>query len=127
MVAPIDTTSSANRHTQDSAQPRRRRAAAGPGSPASSGRLSERTLSLSDLSGLSELRLLAVVPRDSSGQVVLALDEPAAARSLSVSRRLLQQLRAAGQIPHVRLAGRVAYPVVALAQWLESEVKGGAR
>lgn len=52
---------------------------------------------------------------------IIALRGPAAAESISISERKLQELVKAGEIPHVRLDGCVLFPVRELADWLTSK------
>lgn len=44
-----------------------------------------------------------------------------AAAHLGISLRLLREQTAAGRIPHVRIGGRILYPVAALDEFLRSE------
>lgn len=44
-----------------------------------------------------------------------------AARALSISEATLDRHTKSGKIPHVRIGGRVLYPVTTLEQWAVSE------
>jgi len=52
----------------------------------------------------------------------LALNAKEAARSLSISERLLWTLTNQGKIPHMRLGKRVLYPVDLLRDWFNKQV-----
>ena len=57
----------------------------------------------------------------------LVLNAKQAARALGISERLLWTLMKAGEIPHVRIAQRVVFPVRKLEAWLAERTEGGAR
>jgi len=48
----------------------------------------------------------------------LLLNEHDAAKALSISPRLLEKLRKAGEVPFLRLGRRVAYSVETLKAWI---------
>jgi hypothetical protein len=59
---------------------------------------------------------------------VLAHRRADAARALSISIRMLDELTAAGTIPHIRIGARVVlYPISALEKWLADESRKEAR
>lgn len=49
----------------------------------------------------------------------LTLSEHEAAEALGISERTLLTMRQAGEVPHVKLRGRVLYTVSALQRWLD--------
>jgi len=53
----------------------------------------------------------------------LLVDERTAAKLLGVSQRTLFTLRSAGQIPHVKLRGRVLYSPPALSKMIEEKIR----
>jgi len=57
----------------------------------------------------------------------LVLTVPQAAKRLQISKSNAYSLVRAGELPHVRLRGRVLVPVRALDAWLESQSRGGRR
>lgn len=54
----------------------------------------------------------------------LLISEPKAAIKLSVCPRTMHNLRQDGEIPFVRLRGRVLYSPAALEKWIESKEEG---
>ena len=65
--------------------------------------------------------------KDKSGNVPrLALRPKEAAAALGIGERKLYELTKAGEIPHVRLGGRILYPVGLLTRWLEAWAVGPA-
>lgn len=59
---------------------------------------------------------------------VLALRPRDAARALGISERCLWSLTQRGEVPHVKIGGRlVLYPRAALIDWLESAAKQTAQ
>lgn len=73
---------------------------------------------------------LAPVPVDTvqrSDVSPLTLNAKQAARAIGISERLLWTLMKAGEIPHVRIAQRVVFPVRKLEAWLAERTEGGAR
>ncbi|HEY3243426.1 MAG TPA: helix-turn-helix domain-containing protein [Phycisphaerae bacterium] len=55
----------------------------------------------------------------------LALSAAEAARSLGIGQRLLWSMTNSKQIPHVRISGRIVYPVHLLKEWLAQRAEGG--
>lgn len=53
----------------------------------------------------------------------LALSAPEAAAALSISERTLRSETTAGRVPHVRIGGRIVYPVAELQQWLSRQAQ----
>jgi excisionase family DNA binding protein len=49
----------------------------------------------------------------------LALRIPEAAKALGISERKLSELTQAGEVPHVRVAGMVLFPVDRMRDWLK--------
>jgi len=63
--------------------------------------------------------MIPAPPPDSPAPEPLAVGRREAALMLGISERLLWTLTQEGQIPHVRIASRVLYPVAELRRWLE--------
>ena len=57
----------------------------------------------------------------SEGKLVLNAKETA--DKLGISTRLLWSETKAGNVPHVRIGGRVVYPVAELMSWLENQAE----
>lgn len=55
------------------------------------------------------------------------LDERRAAEFLGISARTLWARRREGAIPHIRLGGRVLYPLQQLREWMANKSQGGTR
>lgn len=55
----------------------------------------------------------------------LLLDPPQAAAALSISERKLWELKADGEIPHLKIGSLVRYPVDGLKAWIAAQSKGG--
>ena len=53
----------------------------------------------------------------------LAVSRPEAARRLGVSEWLVRQMVKAGELPVVRIRGRVMVPTRALAEWVEAHTQ----
>lgn len=56
----------------------------------------------------------------------LALRPCEAARAIGISERHLWAMTARGEVPHVRLGGRIVYPVAALEAWLDRAASGAS-
>ena len=50
-----------------------------------------------------------------------------AARRLKVSDRTLRKRVRQGVIPHIRLGGKILFPVAALEAWLANQTRGGGK
>lgn len=55
----------------------------------------------------------------------LALNTREAAEALRISQRKLWGMTKRGEIPHVRLNGRIVYPVREIERWLGERATGG--
>lgn len=55
----------------------------------------------------------------------LLLTEREAARSLGVSQRTLVRLRAAGEVPYLRVGVQIRYPADSLREWIGRRCQGG--
>jgi excisionase family DNA binding protein len=61
---------------------------------------------------------------DPNGVPVLGLRRRAAARSIGIGERTLDDLTRRGVIPHIRLGRKVViYPIAALQRWLEEQAQ----
>jgi hypothetical protein len=63
--------------------------------------------------------------RDEQQETPLLLDIHEAARKMRISERNLWARTNAGEIPHVRIGGRLLYPVEGLRRWIERQTTGG--
>lgn len=54
----------------------------------------------------------------------LVLTEEEAARALKISVRKLADMRRRGEVPFMRLGGRVVYPITYLETWISENVAG---
>jgi hypothetical protein len=68
---------------------------------------------------------IGLAMRDEHQETPLLLDIHEAARKMRISERNLWARTNAGEIPHVRIGGRLLYPIAALTRWIESQTTGG--
>ncbi len=71
--------------------------------------------------------IVLVPPVDHDDVPILGLRREAAAKSLGISARKLDELTAGGLIPSVKLGAVRLYPVAELVRWLAERAKGGDR
>lgn len=69
--------------------------------------------------------IVFVPPVDRDDVPILGLRRDAAAKSLDISPRKLDELRAGGAVPFVKIDGTVIFPVEGLLRWLRDRSKGG--
>lgn len=61
------------------------------------------------------------------GFVGVMLKADAVADLLNVNRKAVYNLTRSGELPHVRVGGRIRYPSVRIAEYIESKSDGGPR